>query len=317
MVDADLAGLSNNLVLGAVLLYVVAMLGYAADLISTPTRAERRALVGAGAPAGEPAAEEAAPKSRADWGRFAIAMTCFGWLLHAAAMITRGVAVERWPWANMYEFVVAICLAASTAYLVLVFKAKAKFLGAFVMVAVVLGLGAATIWLYQEAGAVVPALESYWIAIHVTAAIIASGGFTVGFVASLLYLAAARYEARKAAAEAGAPKPGLLDRLPGADVLDGLAYKAIMFVFPIWTFAIIAGAIWADSAWGRYWGWDPKETWSFIVFAIYAGYLHARATAGWKGSKAAVVSVIGYAALLFNLVGVNIFFEGLHSYSGM
>ncbi|MCD0452218.1 c-type cytochrome biogenesis protein CcsB [Actinocorallia sp. API 0066] len=311
MVDADLAGLSNNLVLGAVLLYVVAMFGYAADLVSSPTRAERRALVGAGGPE---LPQEEPEKARADWGRFAIGMTVLGWLLHAGAMVTRGIAVERWPWANMYEFVVAICVAAVTAYLVLVFKAKAKFLGAFVMVAVVIGLGAATIWLYQEAGAVVPALESYWIAIHVTAAIIASGGFTVGFVATLLYLPAARREARKAEGE---PKPSLLDRLPSANVLDGLAYKSIMFVFPVWTFAIIAGAIWADEAWGRYWGWDPKETWSFIVFAIYAGYLHARATAGWKGRKAAVVSVIGYAALLFNLVGVNIFFEGLHSYSGM
>ncbi|GAB2819921.1 c-type cytochrome biogenesis protein CcsB [Actinocorallia aurea] len=319
MVDADLAGLSNNLVLGAVLLYIVAMLGYAADLISSPTRAERRALVGAGAPAVEEPEkpEESEGRRKADWGRFAVLITCFGWLLHAGAMLTRGIAVERWPWANMYEFVVAICLAAVTAYLVLLYKTKARFLGAFVMVAVVLGLGAATIWLYQEAGAVVPALESYWIAIHVTAAIIASGGFTVGFVATLLYLFAARHEVRKAGEKADAVKPSLLDRLPGADVLDGLAYKSIMFVFPVWTFAIIAGAIWADSAWGRYWGWDPKETWSFIVFAIYAGYLHARATAGWKGSKAAVVSVIGYAALLFNLVGVNVFMSGLHSYSGM
>ncbi|MDX6741760.1 c-type cytochrome biogenesis protein CcsB [Actinocorallia sp. A-T 12471] len=311
MVDADLAGLSNNLVLGAVLLYVVAMFGYAADLVASPTRAERRALVGAGAPASDEAPEEG--KRRVDWGRFAVLITCLGWLAHAAAMIARGVAVERWPWANMYEFVVAICLAAVTAYLVLLYKAKARFLGAFVMVAVVIGLGAATIWLYQEAGAVVPALESYWIAIHVSAAIIASGGFTVGCVASVLYLAAARREA----AGPEKSKPGLLDRLPSADVFDGLAYKSVMFVFPIWTFAIIAGAIWADSAWGRYWGWDPKETWSFIVFAIYAGYLHARATAGWKGKKAAAVSLVGYAALLFNLVGVNIFFEGLHSYSGM
>ena len=126
-------------------------------------------------------------------------------------------------------------------------------------------------------------------------------------MAALLYLAAARHE------EKGGT--GLLDRLPKAEVLDGLSYKATMFVFPIWTFAIIAGAIWADEAWGRYWGWDPKETWSFIVFAIYAGYLHARATAGWKGRKAAVVSVVAYAALLFNLVGVNIFLEGLHSYA--
>jgi cytochrome c-type biogenesis protein CcsB len=171
----------------------------------------------------------------------------------------------------------------------------------------VLGLGAATIWLYQAPGELVPALKSYWIAIHVGAAIVASGGFTVGFVATLLYLATARHEA--------AGKTGFLDRLPGSEVLDQLAYKSTVFVFPVWTFAIVAGAIWADEAWGRYWGWDPKETWSFIVFAIYAGYLHARATAGWKGRKAGAVAIVGYAALLFNLVGVNIVLEGLHSYA--
>jgi len=308
VVDTELADLSNNMLLGAVLLYVVAMIGYAADLAFSPrpAKAKARQPVGAGAPIEEPA-EEPEPRSRRDWGRFAMLITVFGWLLHAGSVITRGLSVSRWPWGNMYEFVVAICLAASTAYLVLAVRNKARYLGAFVMLAVVLGLGAATIWLYQAPGELVPALKSYWIAIHVGAAIVASGGFTVGFVATLLYLAVARHEAKGGT--------GLLDRLPGSEVLDRLAYKSTVFVFPVWTFAIVAGAIWADEAWGRYWGWDPKETWSFIVFAIYAGYLHARATAGWKGRKAAIVSIVGYAALLFNLVGVNIFLEGLHSYA--
>ncbi len=317
MVDTELADLSNNMLLGAVLLYVVAMLGYAADLAFSPRPAKARVkeLVGAGSPAedvtgadaGDAEEEEEAP--RRDWGRFAVLITTFGWLLHLGGVVTRGMSVSRWPWGNMYEFVVAICLAAVTGYLVLLVRDKARFLGAFVMLAVVLGLGAATIWLYQAPGELVPALKSYWIAIHVTAAIIASGGFTVGFVSTLLYLGAARFE------EKG--RPAFFARLPKAEVFDSLSYKSVMFVFPVWTFAIIAGAIWADEAWGRYWGWDPKETWSFIVFAIYAGYLHARATAGWKGRKAAVVSVVGYAALLFNLVGVNIFLNGLHSYAGV
>jgi cytochrome c-type biogenesis protein CcsB len=308
VVDTELADLSNNMLLGAVLLYVVAMIGYAADLAFSPrpAKAKARQPVGAGAPIEEPA-EEPEPRSRRDWGRFAMLITVFGWLLHAGSVITRGLSVSRWPWGNMYEFVVAICLAAVTAYLVLAVRNKARYLGAFVMLAVVLGLGAATIWLYQAPGELVPALKSYWIAIHVGAAIVASGGFTVGFVATLLYLATARHEA--------AGKTGFLDRLPGSEVLDQLAYKSTVFVFPVWTFAIVAGAIWADEAWGRYWGWDPKETWSFIVFAIYAGYLHARATAGWKGRKAGAVAIVGYAALLFNLVGVNIFLEGLHSYA--
>ena len=313
MVDTELADLSNNMLLGAVLLYVVAMLGYAADLAFTPrpAKARAKALAGAGAPveeAADAAGDPAEPDvPRRDWGRFAVLITVFGGLLHAGGVVARGMSVSRWPWGNMYEFVVAICLAAVVGFLVLLVRSRARYLGAFVMLAVILGLGAATIWLYQAPGELVPALKSYWIAIHVSAAIIASGGFTVGFVATLLYLAKARHEEKA--------NTGFLDRLPGSTTLDDLAYKATMFVFPIWTFSIIAGAIWADEAWGRYWGWDPKETWSFIVFAIYAGYLHARATAGWKGRKAAVVSIVGYAALLFNLVGVNIFLEGLHSYA--
>jgi cytochrome c-type biogenesis protein CcsB len=109
---------------------------------------------------------------------------------------------------------------------------------------------------------------------------------------------------------------GILERVPRAEALDTLAHRTMMFGFPIWTFAIIAGAIWADSAWGRYWGWDPKETWSFITWVGYAGYLHARATAGWRGKKAAIVSLIAFACLLFNFFGINYLVSGLHSYAG-
>jgi cytochrome c-type biogenesis protein CcsB len=245
-----------------------------------------------------------------DWGRFAILINVVGWGMHLAAIVTRGLSVDRWPWGNMYEFMVAITFTAVTAYLVLLARQKVRFLGAFVMVAVVIGLGVATIWLYKDAGALVPALKSYWIAIHVTAAIVASGGFTVSFVATALYLLTARHESKGG-------ESAFFDKLPEAAVFDRLSHRVIMFVFPIWTFAIIAGAIWADQAWGRYWGWDPKETWSFITFVIYAGYLHARATAGWKGQKAAIISLVGYGCLMFNLFGVNIFINGLHSYSGM
>jgi cytochrome c-type biogenesis protein CcsB len=302
VVDTHLANLSNQLLLGTVLLYVVAMFGYAADLafVKKPSNV----LVGAAG------AEDEEVEEGRDWGRFAILINVIGWGLHLAAIVTRGLSVDRWPWGNMYEFMVAITFTAVSAYLVLLVRQKVRFLGAFVMVAVVIGLGVAAIWLYKDAGALVPALKSYWIAIHVTAAIVASGGFTVSFVATVLYLLTARHEAKGA-------QSAFYDRLPKAEVFDRLSHRVIMFVFPIWTFAIIAGAIWADQAWGRYWGWDPKETWSFITFVIYAGYLHARATAGWKGQKAAIISLVGYGCLMFNLFGVNIFINGLHSYSGM
>jgi cytochrome c-type biogenesis protein CcsB len=304
VVDTHLANLSNQLLLGTVLLYVVAMFGYAADLAFMKKPA--KVLVGA---AGLSEEEQEEDEGR-DWGRFAILINVIGWGVHLAAIVTRGLSVDRWPWGNMYEFMIAITFTAVTAYLVLLVRQKVRFLGAFVMVAVVVGLGVAAIWLYKDAGALVPALKSYWIAIHVTAAIVASGGFTVSFVATVLYLLTSRHESKGG-------ESAFFDRLPQSPVFDRLSHRVIMFVFPIWTFAIIAGAIWADQAWGRYWGWDPKETWSFITFVIYAGYLHARATAGWKGQKAAIISLVGYGCLMFNLFGVNIFINGLHSYSGM
>jgi cytochrome c-type biogenesis protein CcsB len=170
--------------------------------------------------------------------------------------------------------------------------------------------------IYTPAGALVPALQSYWIAIHVTAMIVASGLFIVGAVSTVLYLAAERYE-RRAAAGLPSRLAGILEHLPRALVMDRLAYRSILFAFPVWTFGIMAGAIWADNAWGRYWGWDPKETWSFITWVVYAGFLHARATAGWRGRRAAYIQLVGFSCLMFNLIGINLWVTGLHSYAGM
>jgi cytochrome c-type biogenesis protein CcsB len=319
MVDTHMANLSNQFMLGAVLVYVVAMVAYAAEIAfarrsaGTEVPAEQaRVLVGAGGPeaaADAPDAEEtvADDRRRVDWSRFAILMNIIAWGLHGAEIVTRGMAANRVPWGNMYEFVSAIAFAAVTVYLVMVWRHKVSWLGPFLMVAVVIALGIATIWLYNDPGPLRPALHSYWIAIHVTAAVTATGTFTVAGVATLLYLVRSYVPAR-----AG----GILERVPGAAALDSLAHRTIMFAFPIWTFAIIAGAIWADSAWGRYWGWDPKETWSFITWVGYACYLHARATAGWRGRKAAFVSLIAFACLLFNFFGINYLVSGLHSYAG-
>ena len=324
MVDTYLGHLSNELMLGAVLLYIVAMVGYAAEVSfgrrRPATVAEpAKVLVGAGGPeTAEPPAEAGTAadaddagddeRRRVDWGRFAILINVLAWAVHGAEIVTRGIAADRVPWGNMYEFMSAITFAAVTVYLVMLWRYKVSWLGPFLMVAVVIALGIATIWLYDDPGPLRPALHSYWIAIHVTAAVTATGVFTVAGVSTILYVLRTRKTE---------PKPGgLLERVPGADTLDTLAHRTIMFGFPIWTFAIIAGAIWADSAWGRYWGWDPKETWSFITWVVYAGYLHARATAGWRGRKAAVVSLIGFACLLFNFFGINYLVSGLHSYAG-
>lgn len=332
MSPSDLANLSDQLALVTVLVYVVAMAAYALDLgfgqrrraeadaaVQAPAEADAKVLVGADSPvalgkaqsaggaADRPALDDAGDGFQdRDWGKLAVLLNILGWGTHLGTIVTRGLAAERWPWGNMYEFLTAIAFAAVTAYLVVLWRYKARYLGAFVMVAAVIALGVATIWLYTPVGELVPALKSYWIAIHVTAAITATGAFCVAGAATVAYLLKLR-------------RPGggvVLDRLPRAEVLDRLAHKVILFAFPIWTFAIVAGAIWADEAWGRYWDWDPKEIWSFITWTIYACYLHARATAGWQGRRAAIISLLGFAALLFNFFGVNYLFSGLHSYAG-
>ena len=336
MSTADLAELSDKLMLSTVVLYIVAMVAYAADLgfgqrrraateDAESVEAEAKVLVASdGSDAGVaqddvPAAAavaddseepEYAGRREIDWARLAVVLNVLGWGAHLGVLLTRGLAADRWPWGNMYEFLIAISFAAVTAYLVVLARFKARFLGAFVMIAAVIALGVANIWLYERAGGpVTAALNSYWIAIHVTAAIIATGAFTVAGSATILYFLKARYEA------ANATGTGVLSRIPSSEDLDKLALRVTMFAFPIWTAAIIMGAIWADEAWGRYWGWDPKEIWSFVTWIIYAAYLHARATAGWKGRKAAILSLLAFAALLFNFFGVNYMFSGLHSYA--
>ncbi|GAB3443636.1 c-type cytochrome biogenesis protein CcsB [Streptomonospora sediminis] len=245
-------------------------------------------------------------------GRVALVVTALGLLLNLAQIVTRGIAADRWPWGNMFEFVVAISLCSVAAFLFAAVRYQARFLGTFVLVPVVLLLGIAARWLYSEAGPVIPALHSYWIAIHVSAAIIATGGFMVAGAGAVAYLMSRRAELKRAAGERVA---GVAAKLPAAELLDRVSHRFIILAFPLWTFAIIAGAVWADEAWGRFWGWDPKEVWSFITWVVYAAYLHARATAGWRGSKATWIGLAGFACLLFNFFGVNYIFSGLHSYA--
>ncbi|MGP3962951.1 cytochrome c biogenesis protein CcsA [Nonomuraea sp. 3N208] len=344
----QLAELSDLFVVGAVLLYVLAMVGFATELAFGRFRTGKTAAEGAGVErhtvkqpvavgagdaggavdadasgasgvalpgdseaggsgsgaltdAGEAGAADPVGQSpgAARAGMVALVLAWVGWAANLGAIGTRGLAVERWPWGNMYEFVVAICFAAVTAFLGTQLRHNVRFLGAFVMVTAALGLGLAVKVFYTAAGPVVPALNSYWIAIHVTAAIIASGLLTLAGVAGILYLL----------------RGDGMSRLPAREDLERVAHRAIVFAFPLWTFAVIAGALWADRAWGRYWGWDPKEVWSFITWVAYAAYLHARVTAGWRGRAATIVQLVAFACLLFNLIGVNIFISGLHSYA--
>ncbi len=249
------------------------------------------------------------------WVVAAASLSWLGILAHVIAVTTRGLAVHRAPWGDMYEFITALTCVAALFFGYILIKYRAWSLGVFVMGAIVIALGLAETLIYTPAGPLVPALQSYWLSIHVTAMTLSSGTFFVAAVLGVMYLVTERYRKRVAAGKAK-PNP-LLDRIPAAAQLDKLTYRAVVFGFPIWTFGVMAGAIWADQAWGRYWGWDPVETWAFITWVIYAAYLHARATGGWRGARAHYIQLIAFASLLTNIFVIQIFVTGLHSYSGV
>jgi cytochrome c-type biogenesis protein CcsB len=317
-VDPSLAALSDRLFSVTVALYSVAVLAFCAQLAFGRRPARDRELVPAGAPAtdrpGDGSGADATGETRQTrrWGQIAVGVTAAGVLTHAGVLVTRGLATDRLPWGNMYEFATGVLLVGVVAYLVLALRNEGlRHIGVFVMGPVVLALIAVGLQLYAEAAPLVAALRSSWLAVHVTAAILGFGIFFVSGIASILYLVRSRAEAR------GAVGTGVVSRLPRAAALDRVAHRTAVFGFPIWTFAVIAGAIWAESAWGRFWGWDPKETWSFIAWVVYAAYLHARTTAGWRGRPAAWVNVVGLVVMLFNLLYVNMVSTGLHSYAGV
>jgi cytochrome c-type biogenesis protein CcsB len=250
------------------------------------------------------------------WVETGMALSVVAVTAHTIAIVTRGLAVHRAPWGNMYEFVTALTCVAAIFFLFVMVRYRAWSLGVFVMGAVVVALGLAETLIYTAAGQLVPALQSYWLSIHVTAMTLATGIFFVAAVLGVVYLAADRYQRRVAAGRAE-PGNGIMRRLPSIEQIDRLTYRTIVFGFPVWTFGVIAGAIWADQAWGRYWGWDPVETWAFITWVLYAAFLHARATAGWRGRRAHYIQLLGFASLMFNILVVQVFIAGLHSYAGV
>jgi cytochrome c-type biogenesis protein CcsB len=312
----SLSSLSDSLFSITVALYSLAVVAFCAQLAFGRRPARTPELVGAGAPSPRPdvAPEEDSRGRR--WGIVAMGLTVLGAVSQAGVLVFRGLATHRLPWGNMYEFATATVLIAVVVYVIFAVRVPAlRHLGLFVLAPVVLALVLIGLFLYADAGPLVAALRSYWLAIHVTTAIIGFGIFFVSGIASVMYLVRSRYEARLAD---GAPvEYGVVAKLPAAAALDRVAHRTAVFGFPIWTFAVIAGAIWAEAAWGRFWGWDPKETWAFIAWVTYAAYLHARTTAGWRGRPAAWVNVVGLVVMIFNLLFVNMVSTGLHSYAGV
>ena len=336
------AHLSNNAMYSATIVYALAMLAHvtewakarelppapddapmvpaavsvSAAATTPPTGSTPTAAAAGQGDLGDLGESDEAIERSEKYGRIGLSLTVLGLLIHTFGVVTRGLAAERVPWGSMYEFAITGSLAVSAAYVLLVRRYSIRWLGLLVTGFLVTVLGLAVIVLYRPVGPLVPALHSYWLAIHVSAAAIAGGAFTIGALASVLYLVRSRLE-RRAAEHPEQPRRGFLWRTPPATTIDRVAYRVHAFAFPLWTFAVLAGAIWAEYAWGRFWGWDPKEVWAFITWVAYAAYLHARATAGWQGRAAAYVALLGYATFLFNFVGINLFGSGLHAYSGM
>lgn len=307
----------------ATAIYVLALMftlfeqGFGAKgrLAAERTKQRARELVGAGAPAATletpPSGPEQPAIGRAERiGRMGAALLILAALLHLAAIVLRGLAVHRAPWGNMYEYGMATTFIAVVTWIVILRKFPVRHLTGFLLTPVVILMFINGTMLYQIAAPVQPALQSYWLVIHVSAAIIGSGVFLVPGVASVLYLFRAAHDDNPAKFPRFGPK------LPTADVLDRIAYRTTIFAFPVFTFGVLCGAVWAEAAWGRFWGWDPKETVAFVAWVVYAAYLHSRATAGWRGKRAAIINIVGFSATVFNLFFVNLVTSGLHSYAG-
>ncbi|GHJ10708.1 c-type cytochrome biogenesis protein CcsB [Micromonospora humidisoli] len=331
-----MSAVSDQLVTFAILVYLIAMISHAVEYALGNVRAvaarvtPARELVGAGvggagvdkvdgpvadAPGTTPPSvrpSRSAGRARLA-GRIAAGLTVLAAALHLGALVTRGIAADRMPWGNMYEFVLTVTWIGTAAWLVVLGKRPSlRRLGLFLTLVMVLLLAFAELKLYVPVVPLMPALQSYWFIIHVSTIVFSSGIFLLGVVPAVSFLLRNGYEQGRRSFPYT-----LARRLPGAADLERLTFALHAFSFPIFTFAVIAGAIWAEAAWGRAWGWDPKETWAFISWVVYAGYLHARATPSVRRNVATWIAVLGFLTVLMNLFGVNFFFTGLHSYAGV
>jgi len=245
------------------------------------------------------------------FGRLGLMLTVIAVGLHFVGLLGRGMAADpnRVPWGNMYEFTLSGTFIVALLYLLLHRRLGLAWMAPIVVGFVLALLMVAVLWLYDPVAPLTEALDSYWLVIHVISAAIATGAFTLGGICSVVYLVKERRPG---------PTTGPLARIPEPAALDRISYRIHSFGFPVWTFAVlITGPIWAHQAWSSYWNWDPKEVWAFITWVVYAAYLHARSTAGWKGRNAAILALVGMATLRSNFIGINYFSStSQHSYAG-
>lgn len=346
----SLDSVSVLLVWTAVVIYALAFVAYAFDLSRRSALAveakdaaldRERELVGAsaGSAAGYARAAGQAPEALASrpadrprllWARIGTSLTVLGFVFHLGGEVTRGIAAGRVPWSNMYEFSLTGTLLIVAVYLAVLVRYDLRFLGAFITGLVTLLLGGAALQFYVKVTPLADPLKSVWLVVHVFVASLGTAFFALAFGLSVMQLLQARREHARiqaasvvaasgdaAAVPATRSRLQFLRSLPSADVLESLAYRFAIIGFIFWTFTLIAGSIWANDAWGRYWGFDTKEVWTFVIWVLYAGYIHARATRGWRGTRSAWLAIIGFGAVMFNFTIVNMFFKGLHVYSGL
>ncbi len=328
----NLATYSVVLTYSAMAVYVIAFIAFALDVAKRSGNVAA-AADGAGAPQASTAERTVATvqggtvvlekvSQSSDGGsvrrggtrfeRVGMAMTILALVLHVGSIVLRGIAADRVPWGNMFEFSLT-----GTGLIILIFLLvqlwqNLKFLGVFITGLTIILLGIATVNYWVPVVPLQPALQSYWLVIHVFVAIAGTGFFALGAGLAVSQLVQTYRQGRSTSG-----KLRFMETLPDADRLEVLTYRVILVGFVLWTFTLIAGAIWAERAWGRYWGWDTKEVWTFIIWVVYAGYIHARATRGWRGARSSWLALIGFAAVMFNFSVVNVFFKGLHSYSGL
>jgi len=321
----ELTVISPVLLWTAIAIYAASFVAYAFDLarrsqVAAEVRAVRTPeLVGVGAASGgaqTPPASDTAPAPRFVMARIGTSLMVLGWVFHLAATVTRSISAGRVPWANLYEFAMIGTLLIVAVYLVVLVRVDLRFLGTFIAGLVVVLLGLAATNFYVDVTPLMDPLKSVWLIIHVFVASLSTAFFSLAFALSVLQLMQSRRE-RLIAEKAEKTGPGFLRTLPASDRLESMAYRFAIIGFILWTFTLIAGSIWAQDAWGRYWGFDVKETWTFVIWVIYAGYIHARATRGWRGNPSAWLSIVGFSAVIFNFTIVNVFFKGLHAYSGL
>ena len=319
-VNIGLARYSDWAFTSAVVALVVALLLLAFELAYVGgRRVDRRERVLAGSVAGDSETPgvvgDVAPRPFDERvGRAGLAVVYLGIGLLLTCIVLRGLATMRVPWGNMYEFINLTCFSGLVAGAVVLRRPQYRSLWVFLLVPELILLTVSGRWLYTNAAPVMPALQSYWLPIHVSVVSLGSGVFLVAGIASVLFLLRT---SRLGDPETEGALARVVRRFPDAQTLDRIAYRTTIFAFPVFGFGVIFGAIWAEEAWGRYWGWDPKETVSFVAWVVYAAYLHARSTAGWRDRKAAWINVVGFVAMILNLFFVNLVTVGLHSYAGV